>query len=65
MKRLSRSEKDKKILGVCGGLGEYFDVDPVLMRVLFIFVTLATGIFPGIIAYIIAAMVMPKESDAH
>jgi phage shock protein C len=60
MKRLSRSEKDKKILGVCGGLGEYFDVDSVLMRVLFIFVTLATGIFPGIIAYIIAAMVMPK-----
>ena len=45
--------------GICGGLGEYFDVDPVLMRLLFLFTTILTGIAPGIVAYVIAILVVP------
>ena len=58
VKRLYRSEKDKIIGGVCGGIAEYFDIDPVIVRLiwlLFIF----CGI--GIIAYIIAWIIIPKR----
>lgn len=61
MKRLFLST-DKKLAGVCGGLGEYFDVDPSLVRIAWIIMTVITGVVPGIIAYIIAAIVIPKHS---
>jgi len=60
-KRLYRSEKDRMIAGVCGGLGEYFKIDPVLIRLAFVLVTLAGG--AGIIAYIILWIVIPSESS--
>jgi len=60
MKRLYRS-KDKKIAGVCGGIAEYFDIDPTLVRLGWLLLTILTGIVPGVIAYIIAAIVMPKS----
>ena len=59
MKQLHLSE-DKKISGVCGGIADYFDSDPTLVRVAWIIMTVLTGIFPGILAYIIAAIIMPK-----
>lgn len=58
-KRLYKSKDNKVFLGVMGGLGEYFDIDPVLFRVAFIGLTIASAILPGIIAYILMAMVMP------
>ncbi len=58
-KRLYRSNTNKIIGGVCGGLGEYFDVDPTLVRIVFILLGLATGVF--IAAYIIAWIIMPKR----
>lgn len=61
MKRLYRSRKDEKIAGICGGLGEFFNIDPTLIRLLVIFVTIATGIFPMIFTYIIAWVVIPQE----
>jgi phage shock protein C len=57
-KRLYRSTKDRMIAGVCGGLAEYFDVDPVIMRVLFVVITLGAGV--GIIGYIILWIVVPE-----
>lgn len=60
-KRLFLSEKDKKLAGVCGGLGEYFGIDSTLVRVSWILVTIFTGFFPGIIAYIAAMLVIPKH----
>ncbi len=60
MKKVYKSKKNKVIAGVIGGVGEYFDVDPVLLRLLFLLVVIATGIVPGIIAYIVGALVMPK-----
>ena len=63
MKKLRRSSENKVFAGVLGGIGEYFDVDPVLLRVGFIFFVLATGIFPGVIAYILAIFVMPSAAS--
>ncbi len=53
--------KDKKIAGVCGGIAEYFDVDPTIIRLAWVFLTLFTMFFPGIVAYIIAAIVIPER----
>lgn len=60
MKKLYLS-KDKKLSGVCGGLGEYFDIDPSLVRLAWVVMTILTGIVPGIIGYIIAAIIIPAD----
>ena len=59
-RRLYRSRTNRSIAGVCGGLGEYFKVDPTLIRILFVLFALAGG--PGLLAYIILWLVMPEES---
>ena len=56
-KRLYKSSVDKKLCGVCGGVAEYFDLDPTLVRLAWVAFTLLGG--SGILAYIIAAIVMP------
>ncbi|MGZ6004974.1 MAG: PspC domain-containing protein [Candidatus Saccharimonadales bacterium] len=61
IKRLYLSQTDKKICGLCGGIGEYFEIDTSLVRLGWIVLTIMTGILPGIIAYFIAAIVIPKE----
>jgi phage shock protein C len=58
-RRLVRPMEDKKIAGVCAGFARYFDVDVVLMRVIFLAAALTTGV--GFIAYLVAWIVMPKE----
>jgi phage shock protein C len=60
MKKLYRSNTDKIIWGVCGGLGEYFKIDSVIIRILFILMFLAWG--TGLLFYIILAIMMPKPS---
>jgi len=55
-KKLTR--KDKKILGVCGGLGDYFDLDPIVFRAVFIASFLAFG--QGLLIYLVLAFLMPK-----
>ena len=59
--RLYRSEKDRMIAGVCGGLGELLDVDPTIIRVIFVLLALMAG--HGILLYIILWLIMPKESQ--
>ncbi|MCC8134667.1 MAG: PspC domain-containing protein [Tannerellaceae bacterium] len=56
-KRLTRS-KDKMIAGVCGGIAEYLDADPTLIRVAYVLLTIMTA-FSGIIAYLVLWIVMP------
>jgi phage shock protein C len=63
MKRLHLSATDKKLSGVCGGIGEYFDIDPTLVRLGWIVLTILTGIVPGIVGYIIAALVIPHKDE--
>jgi phage shock protein C len=58
VKRLYRSNKNRVIAGVCGGIGEYFNVDPTLIRLLWVLFIFAGG--SGILAYIIAWIVIPK-----
>ncbi len=60
-KKLYRSRKNKSICGVCGGFAEYADTDSTLIRVVWVIATLFTGILPGIIAYFIMCLVVPKE----
>ena len=59
-KKLYRSSINKKICGVCGGIAEYFDIDPTLVRLGWVLISIFTGGFPGIIAYFIAAIIMPQ-----
>lgn len=63
MKRLYLSTRDKRISGVCGGIAEYYHVDSTLVRLAWIIMTVLTGIVPGFVAYIVAAMVMPHENE--
>ena len=58
MKRLVNGH-DRKICGVCGGIAEYFNVDPTLIRILWIFFSLCGG--SGLLAYIIAAIIIPER----
>ena len=58
-KRLYKSSTDKKVCGVCGGIANYFDVDPTVIRLIWVIYTLVGG--SGLIAYIIAAIIMPDE----
>ena len=57
-KRLYKSRTDKKLDGVCAGIAEYFNIDPTLVRLAWVIFTLAGG--SGLIAYIIAAIIMPN-----
>jgi len=59
-KKLYLSETDKKICGVCGGVAEYFGIDSTLVRLLWAVSSLF--FFSGVVAYIIAALVIPKSS---
>ena len=59
VKRLYRSGKDRILGGVCGGLGEYFNVDSVIIRLLWVLFSLAYG--TGILAYFIAWIIIPKN----
>ena len=61
MKRLYRNKTEGKLAGVCAGLGDYFDIDPVLIRLLFVFSILWCGI--GILFYIAAWVLMPEQSN--
>ncbi len=58
---LYRSRQHKLIAGVCGGLAEWLGWDPTVVRVLYVLLSIASVGFPGVIAYIILWMVMPKE----
>jgi phage shock protein PspC (stress-responsive transcriptional regulator) len=59
MKRLYRSRENRMIAGICGGLGEYFEIDPTFIRLLWILAIFVMG--GGILAYFIAWIVVPKK----
>lgn len=61
MKKLYRSKANRVFAGVCGGLGDYFGVDPVMVRLLWVVVSFFTALIPGVLAYIIASIIVPME----
>lgn len=60
MKRLYRSYTDKKVGGICGGLGEYLGVDPTVIRLGTVIIALMTAIIPVAIGYVIAWIIIPE-----
>jgi len=62
-RRLTRSKTNHMLFGVCGGLGEYFGIDPTLVRLAFVLLTLANGI--GLVIYIILAIIMPSGKSVE
>lgn len=62
-KKLYRSTDDYIVGGVCAGLGEYFNIDPVIVRILFILLTLGNGV--GLVVYIILMIVLPKRGHGE
>lgn len=62
-KKLYRSDENKIFLGICGGIGEYLKVDPVIIRI--ILVVLCCVGFSGVIAYIIAAFIIPQKPEGQ
>ena len=60
-KRLCKSQNDRALFGVCGGIAEYFDVDSLIVRLIFVLFTIMYGV--GVMFYLIAALIMPNETD--
>jgi phage shock protein PspC (stress-responsive transcriptional regulator) len=64
-RRLTRSATDKKVAGVCGGLAEYFSVDATPIRLLWIILSILCGaVVGGVIAYLVAWLIIPRPHDA-
>ena len=62
-KKLYKSNTEKKLDGVCGGIAEYFDVDPTVIRLAWVIFSLCGG--SGLIAYIICAIIMPRKPENY
>lgn len=63
-KKLLYKSTDKKWDGVCAGVAEYFDVDPTLIRAGYVFITVITGVVPGLFAYLVLSWIMPAKAEA-
>ncbi|MCF6459792.1 PspC domain-containing protein [Clostridium sp. Cult3] len=59
-KKLKRSSNDRIIAGVCGGVGEYFNIDPVVVRIVWVLLSFMPG-GPGFLAYLICALIIPED----
>ncbi|MBQ2497937.1 MAG: PspC domain-containing protein [Prevotella sp.] len=60
-KKLLRSRSDRWVAGICGGIGDYFDVDPALVRLVYMLLTFFSAGFPGVMIYLVLWLVMPKD----
>lgn len=61
MKKLYRSNTDKKIAGICGGIGEYINIDSTVIRVIFVLLAIMTAVLPALIGYLVLAIVIPQD----
>ena len=62
-KRLYRSRSNRVFSGIIGGIGKYADIDPVILRLVWILIVVFTGFIPGIVAYLLAAAVTPYRPE--
>jgi phage shock protein C len=63
-KKLKRST-NKILAGVCGGIAEYFEIDPTLVRICYAALSIFTAAFPGVLLYIVMLILMPQGSDVE
>ena len=61
-KKLTRSNKNRMVAGVCGGLGDFLDIDPTIIRLLFVFGSIA-GVGSALLVYLVLAIVVPPEEE--
>ncbi len=59
MRQLHLSQKNRKVFGVCGGIGETYDIDPNVIRLVAVFLALVTGLVPMVVTYIAARLLLP------
>ena len=64
-KKLYKSRDNSVFAGVLGGVGEYAGVDPTILRLAYVFLTVFTGVAPGVIAYVIAMLIVPQPPLAE
>ena len=62
-KKLYRSQTNRKIAGVCGGLGEYMNLDPTVVRLIWVLLVFCAG--TGLLAYLIAALIIPLHTPTE
>ena len=65
MKRLYRIKKEKKIAGICAGIGEIYGIDPTIVRLALVFITVATAIWPGVTAYLVGWYLIADKDNAE
>lgn len=65
MKKLYRSDTNKVLAGIIGGIGEYLEIDPTILRLAYVLIAVATGIFPAIIGYFVAMLIVPKRPGMY
>lgn len=61
MKKMVRSRRSRMVAGVCGGIADYFNVDPTVVRVAYVLLSMMTAAFPGIFVYLILSLIIPNE----
>lgn len=61
IKKLRRSKTDRVFAGICGGIGEYLGIDPVLLRLIWLLIVIFTGFVPGVLVYILAIFIIPEK----
>jgi len=64
-KKLTRSNKNKLLAGVCGGIAEFLGWDPTIVRILYVLLSILSAAFPGILVYLILWLVMPLEKETE
>ncbi|MFZ2522680.1 MAG: PspC domain-containing protein [Minisyncoccia bacterium] len=64
-KRIYKSNTNKVVFGVIGGVGEYYDMDPTILRLGYILIGIVTGFMPALIGYFIGAIVVPSKPSHH
>jgi phage shock protein PspC (stress-responsive transcriptional regulator) len=60
MRKLYRSRENRVFAGLCGGIGEMMGVDPTIIRLLLVFVSILTAVMPALLTYIVAWMIVPE-----
>lgn len=61
-KKLYRNINNKMLCGVCSGIADYFGIDPTIVRVIYAILSLFTASFPGLILYVVLALIIPSDN---
>lgn len=64
-RKLYKSNVNRVLEGVCGGIGEYLGLNPLWIRIVWVLLTLNSGFLPGLVLYIVAAIAIPKDPDGY